>query len=62
MRTRVRADENRKWLTFAAVRLRDLFPNAAPTDVSVFDQVKSCGPPGSRDSTSPCGARKVTPL
>ena len=37
MRTRVRADENRKWLTFAAVRLRDLLPNAAPTDVSVFE-------------------------
>ena len=39
MRTHVRADENRKWLTFAAVRLRHLLPNATPTDVGV--RVKS---------------------
>ena len=62
MRTRVRADENREWLTFAAVRLRDLLPNAAPTDVSVFESSRVLRPPGSRDSTSPCEARKVTPL
>jgi hypothetical protein len=37
MTTRVCADENRKWLTFAAVRLRDLLPNARPADASVFE-------------------------
>ena len=37
MRTRVRADENRKWLTFAAVRLRDLLPKRRADRRSVFE-------------------------
>ena len=49
-----------QWLTFGAVRLRDLLRNAAPTDASVFE---SSSPAGLRvRGLDLRGARKVTPL